>query len=359
MVEERKVSGAKTVSRRDFLKKSAAATAGAAAAIGAPAVISSTNSKFKWTIQSHWTPGVWYFETVYREFARRVEEATAGEIEIDTRTANSVVSTQDILGAVRRGRLDASFIFPGYWVGELPVAGHLNGNLGTFASHEEMHLFMYEMGALDVIREAYAERGVYQAGPMSFGGITVFAREPLVTLDDFRGFNIRSTGTPARVFERLGASPTMVHGNELYQAMQTGIVDGAHWGCVSTGWGMNLQEVSSYIMQPDMLSHSNGEFIVNMDRWNELGSDHKRVIHECVRAMSADASAHFRHRDFLLMEEFVQDFGGEIVQMDPSVMEAIQRESMVVVDEISEQDPRYSGRVGEILHEFMRLTGKV
>lgn len=194
---------------------------------------------------------------------------------------------------------------------------------------------------------------------MSFGGITVFARRPLVTPEDFQGFNIRSTGTPGRVFERLGSAPVMVHGNELYQAMQTGVVDGAHWGCVSTGWGMNLHEVSSYIMQPDLLAHSNGEFIVNMDRWNELGSDHKRVIHECVRAMSADASAHFRYRDFLLMEEFVKDHGGEIIKMDPSVMELVQRESMAVVDEISRQDPQYSGRVGEILHEFMRMTGKV
>lgn len=359
MVKKNMVHKEAAASRRDFLKKSVAASAGAVAAIGAPAVISSTNRRFKWTIQSHWTPGVWYFDTVYREFARRVEEATDGEIEFDARTANSVVSTQDILGAVRRGRLDASFIFPGYWVGEIPVAGHLNGNLGTFSSHEEMHLFMYEMGALDIIREAYAERGVYQAGPMSFGGVTVFARKPLVMPEDFRGFNIRSTGTPGRVFERLGASPTMVHGNELYQAMQSGVVDGAHWGCVSTGWGMNLQEVSSYIMQPDLLAHANGEFIVNMGRWNELGSDHKRIIHECVRAMSADASAHFRYHDFMFMQEFVEDFGGEIAQMDPSVMELIQRESLAVVDEISEQDPLYSGRVGELLHEFMRLTGKV
>ncbi len=329
----------------------------AAAGLAAPPVLSS--EPIRWRMQSHWTPGQWYFDSVYREFGRWVMEATAGEIQIEMLQADSLVPSGEVLGAVRRGLLNAAFIFPGYWVGRLPVAGHLNGNLATWDNHEEMQFFFYEMGALEIIREAYAQMGVYQAGPMSFAGIAVFAKKPIETRADFQGFQIRSTGTPARVFERMGATPVSIPGGELYQALRTGVVEGAHWGAVATGWGMNLQEVTSHIVTPDFLSHSNGEFMVSMNDWNRLGEDHKRVIETAVRAMSAKASAHFRHRDFLHMEEFTGPMGKHVSRVSDDVVAEMRQHSLAVVDEFSAQDPQYCGRVGAILHEFMRLTGKV
>ncbi len=326
-------------------------------ALAAPAVLA--QEQITWRLQSHWTPGVEYYDTIYQEFGRWITEGTNGEIQVETLQANTVAPTNEILGALRRGLLDASFIFPGYWIGRIPVAGHLNGNLATWDNHEEMQFFFYEMGALDIIREAYAQYGIYQAGPISFAGLAVFSKKPIETAEDFKGFKIRSTGTPARVFEKMGATPVFIPGGELYQGLQTGVVDGAHWGCVSTGWGMNLQEVTDYIVTPDFLSHSNGEFIVAMDQWNKLGDDHKRVVHNAVRAMSAKASAHFRYRDFLRMDEFTGEMGKNISTVNDDVMAQLRKHSMEVVDEYSQEDPDYSGRVGDLLHEFMRLTGKV
>ncbi|WP_163851670.1 TRAP transporter substrate-binding protein [Pseudooceanicola aestuarii] len=332
------------------------ALAAGATALSAPAVLA--QEQIKWRIQSHWTPGVEYYDSIYVEFARRITEATNGEIQIEALQANTVAPTNEVLGALRRGLLDAAFIFPAYWIGRIPVAGHLNGNMGTWENHEEMQLFFYEMGALDVIREAYAQYGIYQAGPISFAGLAVFAKKAIETAEDFKGFKVRSTGTAGRVFEKMGATPVFIPGGELYQSLQTGVVDGAHWGCVSTGWGMNLQEVTSHIITPDFLSHSNGEFVIGMEQWNRLGDDHKRIINDGVRAMSADASAHFRHLDYLRMKEFTDDMGKSISTVGPDVMAQLRDMSMEVVDEYSAEDPEYSGRVGAMLHEFMALTGK-
>jgi TRAP-type mannitol/chloroaromatic compound transport system substrate-binding protein len=352
-----------TLTRRNLITTgvtSLAATALAATTLAAPAAPAVLTKKpIKWRIQTHWSPGSPEYETIYEEFARWITEGTDGEVQVETLQPNTVAPSGEVLGALRRGLLDAAFIFPGYWIGRIPVAGHLNGNIGTWNSHEEMQFFFYEMGALEVIREAYAEHGIYQVGPISFGGLAVYSKKPIESAEDFKGFKIRSTGTAGRVFEKMGAAPVFIPGGELYQALQTGVVDGAHWGCVSTGWGMNLQEVTSNIITPDFLSHSNGEFIVGMEQWNRLGADHKRVIYNAVRAMSAKASAYFRHQDFLRMEEFTGKMGKDISVVGNDVMEQLRHHSMAVVDEYSEQDPKYSGRVGAMLHEFMRLTGKV
>lgn len=347
----------KTLSRRRFMARGATAAAGAGV-LAAPATIASASQPITWRMQTHWPAGTWYYNTVFENLSERVREATNGELILETHGPGSIVGTTDKLIAAGRGTLDAALTFPAYWVGQIPVSGHLNGNLATFGSLQEMEYFFYETEALDIIREAYAERGVYQVGPIAAGGVTLFGKRPIQTLADFSGYRIRTTGTAARVLERLGAAPVTIMGGELYQALQTGMVDAAHWGSVSGGISMSFQEVTSYIMQPDLVYPTNLEVFVNMNRWNQLGEDHKRILHDAVRVASNIYTARILYEDATGMASFVEDHGGEVVMMEDSVMEEMRVASMAVVDEISAQDPRYSGRVGELLHEFMRMTGK-
>ncbi len=347
-------------SRRRFLLATGGIATGAMASVHSPAVIAAdTKAKFRWKMQTHWPQGTWYYDTIFQTFADNVKTATDGELEIETHHPGSVVGTSDVLRAVQRGTLDSAFTWPAYWIGQIPVAGHLNGNLGTWDSHEEMHFFMYEMGALDIIREAYAERGVYQLGPYSAAGLAVFSTKPIKSVSDFEGFNVRSTGTPAKVFEKMGAAPVSISGEELYQALQTGVVDGVHWGGVAAGWGMSFQEVTSYILRPNFLGQTNGEVMINMKKWDELGDDHKQVLKTAIQATSASASAQFTYKDHELMKEFVDDFDGELVQMDDNVMDEVRKYSMEVVADDAKKDEKYSGKVADLLTEFMQLTGKI
>ncbi len=349
----------KTINRRAFLSTgSAAAVAIAATGLSAPAVIASPTKKIKWKFQTHWPTGNWYYDPIFNGLARRIQEATNGELEIETHQPNSIVSTGDVLRGVRRGTLDGALIYPAYWVGDIPAAGHLTGNFGTWDSLEEMQFFLHDMGALEVIREAYATRGVYQVGPISNGGTALYSNKRLETPKDFEGFKVRSNGSSAQVFEKMGAAPVSITGGELYQALQTGVVDGAHWGGVSAGWGMNLQEVTKYIIQPNLASHQNSEVFVSLKAWNKLGSDFKKVIEDAVLATHLEAAGMFMMRDLQRMQDFQTEYKGEIVQMNAEAVALLRSKSLEVVDEISKRDPKYSGRIGNILREFMTLTGK-
>lgn len=347
-----------TLSRRRFLTRSATVAAGAGV-LAAPATLALAQTPVVWRMQTHFPTGTWYYADVFQDLADRITAGTNGELVIETHAPGSIVATGDKLIAAGRGTLDAAFTFPAYWVGQIPAAGHLNGNLGTFSTTQESEYFFYEMGALDIVREAYAERGVHVVGPIAGGGVTLFGKRPIRTLQDFSGYKIRTTGTAARVLERLGAAPVSVAGGELYQALQTGVVDAAHWGSISGGMSMNFQEVTRYIMQPDLVYPTNLEVFVNMDRWNALGADHKRVVEDAVRATTGIYTAKILHQDVTGMNTFVNDHGGEVVMMEDAVLERIRSAAMEVVDEISAQDPRFSARLGTMLHEFMRFTGKL
>lgn len=122
---------------------------------------------------------------------------------------------------------------------------------------------------------------------------------------------------------------------------------------------MNLQEVTKYIIQPNLASHQNSEVFVSLKAWEKLGADFKKVIEDAVLATHLEAAGMFMVRDLQRMQDFQTEHKGEIVQMNEDSVAMIRSKSLEVIDEISKRDPDYSGRVGSILRDFMKLTGKV
>jgi len=47
-----------------------------------------------------------------------------------------------------------------------------------------------------------------------------------------------------------------------------------------------------------------------------------------------------------------------VSRVNDDIIAEMRVHSLAVVDEYSAQDPEYCGKVGAILHDFMRLTGK-
>ena len=115
---------------------------------------------------------------------------------------------------------------------------------------EETLTYFYQMGGMDIIRKAYGEHGLYPLAPQAVSGITLYSKKPIKTIEDFKGLKVRSTGIVAEVFKKAGATPVFFPGEELYQALQTGVCDAAHWGSTSAGWDMRFQEVTKYIIKP-------------------------------------------------------------------------------------------------------------
>ena len=44
----------------------------------------------------------------------------------------AIVPTKDVFEALGRGLFEISLIWPAYWIGKIPVAGHINGQLFTW-----------------------------------------------------------------------------------------------------------------------------------------------------------------------------------------------------------------------------------
>ena len=119
-----------------------------------------------------------------------------------------------------------------------------------------------------------------------------------------------------------------------------------------------MQEVCDDIIEPDLVGHLNGEGMVGLEACNALGDDLRAGITDVTRAMSAEAAAHVLCRDLLFKQKCVDDFGREPVQMEDDTRQTLRTAAREGVDERSAQDPEHSARLGEMLHAFLKTTGR-
>lgn len=358
LLQEGKIMS-KNISRRDVIKAGMVTAATAAATVVPKIASAKSEKKIRWRMQTHWPTGVGYYKEVYVKFCDRVRQATDGELDITPLPPGAIVPTKDVFEALGRGLFEISLIWPAYWIGKVPVAGHINGQLFSWETVAEMYAYFYEMGAIDIFRQAYGEHGVHFVAPIPMNGLALYSRKQIQTLDDFKGFKVRSTGIAAQVFQKAGATPVFFPGAEIYQALQTGVCDGAHWGTVSTAWDMKFQEVTDYIVMPYLANVNNGEIIVSQKKWESLPSDMQAVVSECATSAGNDFLRWSGHNDLIDIQEFQQKKMGTLSYMNEDTIAQLRQFSLDVVDEYSVKDPKYCAKAGELLKDLLKMTGKI
>lgn len=147
---------------------------------------------------------------------------------------------------------------------------------------------------------------VARAGPWK-----LFTNQKLETFDDLKGLKIRAPEIEGVIagLEQVGAKPTVIPFNELYGALQQGVVD----GMATLGNLMITQkfyEVVKYCYQNDWGIGLDKQMI-NLATWDDLGAEQQAVLTDTFNELEPDDF--FRATEEAEIENFTQwrDFNGE------------------------------------------------
>ena len=351
----------KEMTRRDVLKVSAAAglTAAAGSLVGAPRSFAADakKAKFKWRMQCHWPVGQLYYKLVFVGYCDRVREATAGEVDITPYAPDTIIPTKDSLEACGSGLLDMNFGWGAYWQGKMPVASLMCGHTFVWEDYSQMYWNTFMQDTMAIYRAAYKEHGVHVIGTIGCDGIALWSKRPIRTMNDFKGLKVRSTGSTADTLKKAGCTPVFFPGSELYQALQSGVCDAAHWGGAYAGYEMKFNEVTKYIIQPNLANVSNGEIVMNKRLWDKLPRDIQRILEDCAMADNYYSIAHFDYMSKVDMKKFVKE-GGQISQLEPETVNQLKKFSDKVLDEFAQKDPKYCAPVVKKYREMFDLIGR-
>jgi TRAP-type mannitol/chloroaromatic compound transport system substrate-binding protein len=268
-----------TKSRRNFLKSGLAAGV-VLPAVAAPAIVQA-QAPIKWRAQCFWSTSEVTYKA-FEELCARVNKLTNGRLTIEPFSGGAVTGVFESLDAVSAGVLQAQSSWPGYWTGKEPALSILSDFAFAYTDPMQMATWYYERDGLSLLREAYAKFGVHVVGVTWWGAESLVSKKPIRTIADFKGLKIRSPqGLTADIFTKIGASPVILPGGEVYSALDKGVVDAADWATVSMNQRMGLFEPAKYSVT---IFHSLPvqEFSVNAAAWKALPDELKEIVTTAV-----------------------------------------------------------------------------
>ncbi len=127
------------------------------------------------------------------------------------------------------------------------------------------------------------KKGIIGFGYLHNGMKQLSANKPLGSPEDAKGlkFRIQASDVLEAQFKAVGGNPQKIAFSEVYQALQTGVVDGAEnpWSNI---YSKKFHEVQNYIMESN---HGVLDYMViaNAKWWNGLPADVKKGLSEAMK----------------------------------------------------------------------------
>ena len=259
---------------------------------------------------------------IAQRFADQVSEETGGELSVDIFPGSSLVGSTEQYDAMMQGAIDLS-VFPlDYASGRVPEFS-ITLMPALVPDHETAQAWQdAEIGQR--IEEIMTENGVRPLTWVWNAGAIGAKGEPIVSPDDVKpGMTMRAAGSYVeRMLEDAGAGITSLPSNEIYTAMQTGVLDAA---VTSTGSfaSFNLQEQVDSFTSP---SEGNTfwfmfePLIVSNETFDSLCQEHQDAlvtVGEDLQEFAYTASA----KDDERVNEIFREAGVEVVPMDDAAFQ--------------------------------------
>lgn len=300
--------------RRGILKASLAAAA-------TPAIISSAQAQEKvtWKVQSHWPKASGSFNDSLGVLAKELEERTGGRFKIEMYGAGEIAKDREIFNIVRRGVVQMGTISPGYVLGEAQAMGLLYGVPGTLRESWELMHLTKNLGLEKMVNSELRPKGVLMLAEKAYPTEVVLKRK-ISSAADLSSLKIRSTGTMLEYLAAAGSSPQQIAGPEIYQAISTGVVDGAHWGAAVGALSMKFWEVAPYHMKP-ALGIANDAYIVNIAALNKLPADLRLQFLSLVEERYFRRTVEYLHQEAIALNTGKSKMDVEVVRFPDDVLE--------------------------------------
>ncbi|RXH28193.1 MULTISPECIES: TRAP transporter substrate-binding protein [Bradyrhizobium] len=174
------------------------------------------------------------------------------------------------------------------------------------------------------------------------------ANKKLVTPADYQGvkFRIQSSRVLQAQFKALGSLPQVMAFSEVYQALQTGVVDGQEntWSNIYT---QKMHEVQKYITETNH-GYIGYVVIVNKKFWDDLPADIRDQLTKAMKEATEFGNAQSQKENDDALAEIKKSGKSEIIKLTPEQNEAMRKAMEPVYKDAA-------SRVGQpLIDEFLK-----
>jgi TRAP-type mannitol/chloroaromatic compound transport system substrate-binding protein len=240
----------------------------------------------KLRIQTHFSP-----ETLSGQLAAEfIEDITAmsnGEIVVEMFYSGAVVKATETFDAAATGILDCDMTGGAYQTGKNPAFQFTGDLMGGYSNPYQQMAWLLHADGYTQVNELYNAHDMEFVGWWIPGPESLSSTKPIRNIEDFKNWKFRSPpGMATMVFKNLGASPIVMDFNEIFTALESGIIDGADAANLTNNVGLGLYDIAEHTNFPGFHSMPADHLACRKDIWDEMPDNHKAIMKVAMQALA-------------------------------------------------------------------------
>ncbi len=285
--------------------------------------------------------------------ADQLRTVSGGSIDLQVAEPGAVIPALSIFENVSTGAVDAGYSWMGYEIGQVPASALFGATPFGLESTDFMAWLDFH-GGRELLNETFAPHNVY---PIPCGTISPEAagwfRNEVTGPEDFAGMKFRAAGVGGEIMSEFGMSVTMLPGGELYQALETGVLDATEFSLPTVDKQLGFYQIAKYYYLPGWHQPSTNQFLyVNLDVWNDLDEQTQGMIELACRAGMGYAIARAEALQGAVIAEF-EELGVNVRTYDDDTLRAFYDATQRVMERRSASDEQF-GKVYASMMAFQK-----
>lgn len=286
--------------------------------------------------------------------ADQLRAMSGGKVNFQVFEPGALVPALAIFESASQGQIDAGYSFMGYERGQVPASA-LYGAMPFGLEPAEFAAWMYFGGGDELLKETFEPFNVYPifCGTISPEGAGWF-RFPLESVDQLAGLKMRAASLGGEILQEVGMSVSVLPGGELYQALETGVLDATEFSLPTVDEQLGFYQVAKFYLLPGWHQPSTSQFLyVNMDAWNGLNATTQALIEGACTAGVTHAIAKSEALQAPALERFEAN-GVTVQQIPDEILQVFRDATEVVLERESARDAQFA-KVLASMQEFQRM----
>jgi TRAP-type C4-dicarboxylate transport system substrate-binding protein len=229
-----------------------------------------TAAEYRWL--NSWNANFPPVNVFAKTYQKAVETATKGRITFNV-SGPETVPTFEQFQPLTSGAFQFLYTHGAFHFGISPLLAAVEALGGTPEQRRKSRVF-------DAVDKHYQKLGakLVAIAMTPDEGYQIVLRKPVTASGDLQGYKIRGNPTYLPLLQMLGASMVTLPPNEVYSALDKGVVDGFAWlsyGVVES----RLHEPSKYLLRPGF-GYNAQVVLANLNTWNRLSEEDRKILIE-------------------------------------------------------------------------------
>ncbi len=237
---------------------------------------------------SHQLPPKHHIAKLVESWAADIEARSDGSIDVQVFPANQAFKPKENFPAVARGKIEAALSVNFQWGKTIP---EMNVTLKPY-SFTDLALLEKFSGSpvAEFLQQKLEAKGVHNIAWLFTTRMSAYTSKGMALIKpaDFKGVKIRGLNKLVDSgLVALGAAPSAMSGSQVYQALQTGVID-AGLTDISAAYSRKYYEVQDHVTVSPLFSVYFHVY-VNKDWWSGLDEAQRKAIMDASAKAEAEA----------------------------------------------------------------------